>query len=123
MLLYRALISHRSSQTVRAHLFHIGYFFQAMFSTFRNILAIDCSTKKCEFALHTRYDCFPKFVGQNTFFHFVWDPQPKVRIYGGRTGQDLVAKDVVRAAVLGLFAGGECSLCFTRFCPGFSTFI
>ena len=39
------------------------------------------------------------------------------------SGQDLVAKDVVRAAVLGLFASGECSLCFTRFCPGFSTFI
>ena len=32
------------------------------------------------------------------------------------SGQDLVAKDVVRAAsVLGLFAGGECSLCFHAF--------
>ena len=35
-----------------------------------------------------------------------------------------MAKDVVRAAVLNLFAegrkggGGECSLCFTPFCPG-----
>ena len=29
------------------------------------------------------------------------------------SGQDLVAKDVVRAAVLGLFGGGESSLCFT----------
>ena len=59
--------------TVRAHLFQTGCFFQAMFSTLRNILAIDCSTKKCEysFALHTRYDYVSKFVLQNRFFHFV----------------------------------------------------
>ena len=36
------------------------------FSTLRNILAIDCSTYS--FALHTRYDCVSKFVGQNRFF-------------------------------------------------------
>ena len=118
---------HTNLQTVRAHLFQIGCFFRETFSTFHNILAIDFSTKKCEysFALHTRYDCFPKFVGQNTFSHFVWDPQPKSENLWRKlnSGQDLVAKDVVRAAVLGLFAGGECSLCFTRFCPDFSTFI
>ena len=46
MLLYRVLISHRHTdlQTVRAHLFPIGCFFRETFSTFHNILAIDCST-------------------------------------------------------------------------------
>ena len=81
MLLYRALISHRSSDSLGTQ----SDAFSERLSTFHNILALDCSTKNCEysFALHTRYDCFPKFVGQNTFSHFVWDPQPKVRIYGG----------------------------------------
>ena len=76
---------HTDLKTVRAHLFQTGYFYRETFSTLRNILAIDCSTKKCEysFALRTRYDYVSEFVGQNRFFHFVWDPQPKVRIYGG----------------------------------------
>ena len=62
----------------------------------------------------TKY-VFPLCVGPTTKSENLWRKL--------NSGQDLVAKDVVRAAVLGLFAGGKCSLCFTRFCPGFSTFI
>ena len=53
--------------------FQTGCFFRETFLILRNNLAIDCSTKKCEysFALDTRYGCVPKFVGQNRFFHFV----------------------------------------------------
>ena len=67
MLLYRALISHRSSGTPLSK--RMLLFYRATFLAFHNIFAIDCSTKKCEysFALHTRYDCVSKFVGQNMF--------------------------------------------------------
>ena len=58
---------------------------------------------------------FPLCVGPTTKSENLWRKL--------NSGHGLVAQDVVRAAVLGLFAGGECSLCFTRFCPGFSTFI
>jgi hypothetical protein len=35
------------------------------------------------FAPRTRYDCFPKFVGQSKSFHFDSDPRPIAKIYGG----------------------------------------
>ena len=56
MLLYRALISHRSSDSSGTPLSN-RMVFRETFSTFHNILAIDCSTKKCEysFALHTLF--------------------------------------------------------------------
>ena len=83
MLLYRGLISDRFSDSSGTPL-SSRMLFPRDFLTLRNIPAIDCSTKKCQysFALRTRYDYLSEFVGQNTFFHFVWDPTPKVRIYG-----------------------------------------
>ena len=51
----------------------------------------------------TKY-VFPLCVGPTTNSESLWRKL--------NSGQDLVAKDAVRAAVLGLFAGGECSLCF-----------
>ena len=72
MLLYRGLISHRSSDSSGNPLSN-RMLFPRDFSSLRNILAIDCSTKKCEysFVLCTRYGCVPKSVGQNKFFHFL----------------------------------------------------
>ena len=77
MLLYRALISHRSSDSSGTPLSK-RMLLPRDFLAFHNILAVDCSTKKCEysFALHTRYDCVSKFVKQNMFSRFVFFPLP-----------------------------------------------
>ena len=61
----------------------------------------------------TKY-VFPLCVGPTTKSENLWRKL--------NSGQDLVAKDVVCVAVLGLFAGGECSHWLTRFSLGFSAF-
>ena len=71
-------------------------------STLRNVLAIDCSTKKWEyfFAFLTRYD----YCWTNRFFHFVKDPRPKENLWRKlKTGQNLatIYRAVYTTSVLG----------------------
>ena len=65
MLLCRGLISHRSSDSSGTPLSKWMLFPRDFFNS--------------SFQLN---DYVSKFVRQNRFFHFVWDPRPTVRIYG-----------------------------------------